>query len=229
MLFTPAPESDTARPASSRSSTGGTPVLVDEIFHSLALRIAEGVYPSGTRLRDHVLAEEYAISRTPIREAMQRLRAIGMIEIYPSRHTVVADVTPAKIAATREFAALSAGCVVRVALPKIGEPQRERAAALAREVAEEIARDGDWLSVQAELLHHLCDEAQNPLFRLFLGDAWYLVIRDLGREALSWEQRMLRENSALALAQLIRHGDVDEAERAARDMFGLDGGDQQRS
>lgn len=204
------------------------PILVDEIFQRIARRIADGTYPSGARLRDQALAEEFAISRTPIREAMQRLRGIGMIEIYPSRHTVVADVSAESITATREFAALSAGCIVRLAVPKLGAAERERAAALAREVAAEIEGDGDWLSAQADMLRHLCDQAQNPLFRLFLGDAWYLVIRDLNRESLAPEQRTRRGSTATALAQLIRDGDVDGAERAARDVFSLDGGDPAR-
>lgn len=223
VLFTSVPETRTDRPSSFGASINA-PILVDEIFHRLALRIADGTYPPGARMRDHALAAEYAISRTPIREAMQRLRGIGMIEIFPSRHTVVAEVRAETIAATREFAALSAGCIVRLAVPKLGEVERERAAAFAREVAAEIADDGDWLSAQADMLRYLCDTAQNPLFRLFLGDAWYLVIRDLSRESLSLEQRMLRENTATALAQLIRDGDVDRAERAARDVFRLDGG-----
>lgn len=222
VLFTPVRESRIDRPSSFGTSVG-SPIRVDEIFQRLALRIADGTYPPGARLRDHSLAEEFAISRTPIREAMQRLRGIGMIEIYPSRHTVVADVTTESITATREFAALSAGCIVRFAVPKLDDAERDRAAALARDVASEIAADGDWLSAQADLLRHLCDRAQNPLFRLFLGDAWYLVIRDLSRVSLSTAQRMQRENAAAALAELIRDGDVDGAERAARDVFSLSG------
>ncbi|WP_223622936.1 GntR family transcriptional regulator [Microbacterium sp. EST19A] len=200
------------------------PILVDELFQRLARRIADGTYPPGARLRDQALAEEFAISRTPVREAMQRLRGIGMIEIYPSRHTVVADVTAESIAATRDFAALSAGCIVRLAVPKLGAAERDRAAALAGEVAAEIAGDGDWLSAQADMLRYLCDQVRSPLFRLLLGDAWYLVIRDLSRDLLSPERQMQRENTATALAQLIRDGDVDRAERAARDVFCLDGG-----
>lgn len=223
MLFTPVPATRTDRPASFGTSMSA-PILVDEIFQRLALRIADGTYPPGARLRDQALAEEFAISRTPIREAMQRLRGIGMIEIYPSRHTVVADVTAESITATREFAGLSAGCIVRLSVPKLGEAARERAATLAQEVAAEIAGDGDWLSAQADMLRYLCDQAQNPLFRLFIGDAWYLVIRDLSREFLAPERRLQRENTATALAQLIRDGDVDRAERAARDVFSLDGG-----
>ena len=200
------------------------PLLVDEIFHRIALRIADGTYAPGTRLRDQALADEYAMSRTPIREAMQRLKSIGMVDVYPSRHTVVADVTEATIAATREFAALTAGCIVRIAVPRLGEAERERAAALARRVAAEIEVDGNWLSAQSEMLRYLSDNAQNPVFHLFLGDAWSLVIRDLSRESLSPAQRMHRESAVTALGQMIRNADADGAERAARDVFGLDGG-----
>ena len=44
------------------------------------------------------LAEQFGVSRTPVREALQRLREIGVIEASASRFTRVADVTPVQTA-----------------------------------------------------------------------------------------------------------------------------------
>lgn len=218
MPYTPVRDLPAARPASS-GGPANPPLLVDEIFHRIALRIADGTYPPGAKIRDYALAEEYAMSRTPVREALQRLRSIGMVEVFASRHTAVSEVTDDDVAATREFVALGAGCIVRLAVSKLDDGERDHAAALAQEVAATVSRDGDWLSAQCELLRYLCDQARNPLLHLFLGDAWYLVIRDLGRETVSTERRTRRVGTLTALAHLIRVADVDGAEIAAREVF----------
>ena len=44
-----------------------------------------GELVSGTRLRQEALAEEFGVSRTPIREALRKLQASGLVELNRSR------------------------------------------------------------------------------------------------------------------------------------------------
>ena len=44
-------------------------------------RIATGVYGPGERLDETALAEQFGVSRTPVREALQQLAAGGMVEL----------------------------------------------------------------------------------------------------------------------------------------------------
>ena len=39
----------------------------------------------GTRLRQEALAEEFGVSRTPVREALRKLQASGLVELRPNR------------------------------------------------------------------------------------------------------------------------------------------------
>lgn len=74
----------TARPAAVSTERRS---LVDDAYRALRQRILDNVYPPGHRALEQELAHELGISRTPLREALIRLRNEGMVEIIP-RHGV---------------------------------------------------------------------------------------------------------------------------------------------
>lgn len=54
-------------------------------YEDLRAAIMKGVHPAGTRLGESRLAEQLGISRTPVREALRRLEADGLIKLTPNR------------------------------------------------------------------------------------------------------------------------------------------------
>jgi DNA-binding GntR family transcriptional regulator len=68
--------------------------VVSVVFDEILDAVMRGELLPGQRISDAVLAQQYGVSRTPVREALQRLRDIGVIEASPSRFTRVAEVTP---------------------------------------------------------------------------------------------------------------------------------------
>lgn len=72
--------------------------VVTTVFEQLLGAVQRGELLPGQRISDAELAEQYGVSRTPVREALQRLREIGVIEASASRFTRVADVTPMQTA-----------------------------------------------------------------------------------------------------------------------------------
>lgn len=52
-------------------------------------RIATGVYAPGERLDETALAEQFGVSRTPVREALQQLAAGGLVELRGRRGAIV--------------------------------------------------------------------------------------------------------------------------------------------
>src|SRR6478752_2512141 len=62
-------------------------VLGDEVFARLGEAILDGQLAPGERLRDHELAQRLGVSRTPVREALQRLERTGLVEVSPNRYT----------------------------------------------------------------------------------------------------------------------------------------------
>ncbi|MBX3100453.1 MAG: GntR family transcriptional regulator [Salinibacterium sp.] len=71
-----------------------TSKVVVTVFEQILSAVHEGTLLPGQRISDAALAQEFGVSRTPVREALQRLREIGIIEASPSRFTRVAVVTP---------------------------------------------------------------------------------------------------------------------------------------
>lgn len=67
--------------------------LSAKIYERLRESIIEGVIPAGERIREREIAEEYGVSRIPIREAMPRLEAEGFVKILPRRGAVVTEMT----------------------------------------------------------------------------------------------------------------------------------------
>src|SRR5512133_3409237 len=71
--------------ADSRASADAETTKADEIGAALERAILFGELPPGTMLRQEQLAEQYGVSRTPIREALRRLDALGRVVCRPSR------------------------------------------------------------------------------------------------------------------------------------------------
>ena len=57
----------------------------DDIARLLEDEIVQGVILPGTVLRQEQLSERFEVSRTPIREALRRLAALGLVSFVPNR------------------------------------------------------------------------------------------------------------------------------------------------
>jgi len=70
----------------------------ENLFAELLTAILNGRFEPGERINDVALARELGISRTPVREALQRLRTLGIVEAEPNRFTRVAVISPEQVA-----------------------------------------------------------------------------------------------------------------------------------
>jgi DNA-binding GntR family transcriptional regulator len=57
----------------------------DDIALALEEAIVSGEIPPGSVLRQEHLSEQFAVSRTPVREALRRLAALGLVSFEPNR------------------------------------------------------------------------------------------------------------------------------------------------
>jgi DNA-binding GntR family transcriptional regulator len=67
--------------------------VVDRVYDEVRRRIVEGELGRGTKLRQEALADALGVSRTPLREALRRLAAEGLVEFHPNRGATVATLT----------------------------------------------------------------------------------------------------------------------------------------
>jgi DNA-binding GntR family transcriptional regulator len=88
------PYSDYAKLADSQNAVealkvAASPKLIEELANKIQAKIVAGDYPPGTRLKQELLAQEFDVSRTPIREALSRLEAKGIVSQAQRRSAVV--------------------------------------------------------------------------------------------------------------------------------------------
>lgn len=85
----------------------------DRAYTVLRAEILDGARPAGSRLPEDTLAEELGVSRTPVREALQRLGTEGLVEHLPHRGARVSGWTTDDLQETFELRALLEGLGAR--------------------------------------------------------------------------------------------------------------------
>lgn len=65
--------------------------MADQVHHEVRERILSGQLTPGSWLREGDIAAEVGVSRTPVREALRRLDAEGLVELVRNRGAKVAD------------------------------------------------------------------------------------------------------------------------------------------
>jgi DNA-binding GntR family transcriptional regulator len=92
-------------------------------YHTIRDAIRDGTYQPGTQLREEQLAAEIGVSRTPIRDALRRLLADGLVETRRNYGTFVTDLTPAELLEVFEIRALLEGYAARKAAEQITDEE----------------------------------------------------------------------------------------------------------
>jgi DNA-binding GntR family transcriptional regulator len=183
--------------------------LVDKLAATLQARVLSGALPSGTRLRQEALAEEFGVSRTPIREALRKLQEAGLVEVRPNRGAHVRGLTPREIRDAYEVraeleglaAGLAAGRIHHEQLDALHEAQAQFREALERTVEaraagrepseDEIARWGR----ANDLFHQQIQLASgNDVLTRTLAHLHRSFPRDLSRTVLRENTTLLHEN-----------------------------------
>lgn len=91
----------------------------DQVFDRLLERIVSGALSPGDRLDPTEIAESYGVSRTPVREAILKLDAEGLVERMPYRGVVVTGVDPSTAEDLAGLRIQLETLAVRAALPRL--------------------------------------------------------------------------------------------------------------
>jgi DNA-binding GntR family transcriptional regulator len=93
----------------------------DELALALEQAISSGDIAPGTVLRQEQLSEQYAVSRTPVREALRRLAALGLVSFEPNRGVRVRSMSRDEIREAFLVRAELESLATEVAVPRFGE------------------------------------------------------------------------------------------------------------
>lgn len=75
----------------------GTVQLSRQVFQALKQAIVTCAIEPGSRLSENEIAEQYGVSRQPVREAFIKLAETGLIEVSPQRRTYVSKISLKKV------------------------------------------------------------------------------------------------------------------------------------
>lgn len=195
--------------------------LRDEIENG----IVTGEFEPGQRLDETQLATRYGVSRTPIREALMQLSAIGLVEIRPRRGAVIVDPGPHYVLEMFDVMAELEGMAGAQAARRhtAGDRTALEAAHAACEAA--AARDDtDAYYYENEQFHHAIYAASQSAFLKEQCIALHRRLRPYRRLQLRVRNRMkvsLQEHAGIVAA--ILDGNEDSARRLLRDHIAVQG------
>jgi DNA-binding transcriptional regulator YhcF (GntR family) len=97
--------------------------LWERVYDHLRDEIMGDRLPPGTELSEVALSKELAVSRGPIREAMGRLAAEGLVTVRPRRGAEVRAITPAELIDSYQVREALEVLAVRLAVHRISDAE----------------------------------------------------------------------------------------------------------
>ncbi len=194
--------------------------LPEQIAARLSERIVSGAYTPGQRIMEQAVAEEFEVSRGPVREALRLLEKDGLVIINARRGAQVTNPTIAEVNEIFDIRSMLNGLRDRLIAES---PQRAQLALLLEPEIAKLAQTADtsgagdeYIDIVLRLNRLLTQAVNNQRLQTILGALAVQTVR-YTRLGLSTPQR--RQQSVQnwqSLLRAIRDGDGDAAERIAR-------------
>lgn len=168
-------------------------------------RITRLELPPGAVLLDRELTEQLGIGRTPVREALQRLSAEGLVTHYPHRGMAVSEITAPGTRDIYEFRSLVDGEASKLSALRRSDEEAEQFGALSLELQRlSDGRDIDrYVAVDREFYELLGEASRNAyiaetlrrMFNLHLR-LWFFISKRTG----SWAELLNAHSGMVAEA-----------------------------
>lgn len=191
------------------------PALYEQVAERLRTRIFSHELAPGSWIDEQALAEEYGISRTPLREALKVLAAEGLVQLKPRRGCYVAALSEQDLDDIFPVMALLEGQCARLAVARALPADVGRLEAIHEELERHAAdRDADGFFDANQRFHDALQNLAGNRWLRQLIDETRQFIKLTRRDSLNLEGRLkqsLVEHRAILAA--IRQGDAEEAGR----------------
>lgn len=194
----------------------------DLIAETLEDEILRGRFAPGTRLDETRLAEEHGVSRTPLREAFQKLAAAGLIEQQPRRGVFVREVGAVELLEMFEVMAETEASCGRLAALRISESalaDLDAANARCREAGQ-----SDAYYRENEVFHHLIYAQSGNRFLAAEAARLHRRLKPFRRTQLHLRGRMAQSMSEhLEIVEALRAGEADRCAALLRAHVAVQG------
>jgi DNA-binding GntR family transcriptional regulator len=207
------------------------PDLTDQVYRALLDAISEGSLAPGSRITQEELAEQLAVSRQPVLQALRLLKKDGFILDAPGRGILVAPLDAAWLANVYQVRSALDGLAARLASANRFQMDSDLIAA-----GRKAARgDNIKAMMDADMAFHMAiyQAANNPLIEQSAHLHWRHIRRAMGavlqsvglREAV-WDEhdqiaKAIGAGKADAAEKLMRGHGVNAGENLQRHMVGV--------
>ncbi|MQQ08987.1 FCD domain-containing protein [Epibacterium sp. SM1979] len=197
----------------------------DIIAEQLEERIFDGTFADGDRLDEARLAEQFGVSRTPLREALQRLARSGLVELIQRRGAFVRQPGPVELLEMFEvMAELEAVCgrlaakrISDTALVHLDEANQKCQAAVE-------ARDPDAYYSENERFHKIIYKESGNSFLETETVLLHRRLQPFRRQQLRLRGRMVQSMSEhTSILEALERGDAEAAASALRGHVAIQG------
>lgn len=181
----------------------------------LRRRILEGAYPGGHPLRQDALAEEFGISRIPVREALFGLEAEGLVRILPHRGAVVSELSIEEVEDVFELRAVLEPRLLRRSVPHLDRGDFEALRAILAEYGEELRAGhvGRWGELNTAFHLRLYGRAGRPRSLALVSNLLRECDRHTRLQLTLTNGRERAEREHAQLLTLCEAGDIRAASR----------------
>jgi DNA-binding GntR family transcriptional regulator len=195
--------------------------LAEQAYLRLREEIIRGDLAPSTVVREEDVADRFGLGRTPVREALQRLRHEGYLTILPRRGTLVSEISITDLAAIYEVRARLESWAARLAAERAAEDDRRQAKQLIEELrSQSDGNDYEALLTTDRRIHRFVYRcSKNPFLAETLDHYHNLSLRILHVAMRRYPALTPRLDEVVheqqAVLGAICRGDGDTAERIA--------------
>ena len=204
--------------------------VVDTVTDRLRRALLAGDIKPGERIKVAELEKSFGVSHIPIREALRRLEAEGLIVALPQRAAVAAGVDLDDLSGLYDLRRIIECAVIERAVPSMTDEQVERVRAALDEL-ESVVADHDaprFWELHSDFHRALLEPGSTAWIQRVLDQLWLasqryvrLFVSKTVEDAMRDHRELLAFSEArdgAAAADLLRHH-LDRTELAVREAF----------
>ena len=197
----------------------------DTIAEELEERIFDGTFSDGDRLDEVRLAQQFGVSRTPLREALQRLARSGLVELIPRRGAFVRQPGPVELMEMFEVMAEVEAVCGRLAAMRISD----QALAELRDANEKCQvavdrQDPDTYYGENERFHKIIYQQSGNGFLAAEARALHRRLKPFRRQQLKLRGRMAQSMAEhRAIVDALDEGNPEASANALRVHVAIQG------
>jgi DNA-binding GntR family transcriptional regulator len=184
----------------------GAPALYEQVAEQLRTRIYAHALAPGAWIDEQSLADEFGISRTPMREALKVLAAEGLVILKPRRGCYVAQMSERDLDEIFPVLALLEGRVAEEAIQRLTDADSARLEAIHAELERHGAvNDANHFFESNQAFHNALQE--------LAGNRWLSQMIDDTRKFLKLTRRDSLRLDGRIHQSLLEHRDIMAALR----------------